>query len=95
MDEVIIKKKKTATKKEQKLTELVLNGWAVYRQEQNDIKEVGGWMFSIGGTMMTFSRLVLRELFRENTEKQADSSLNLLILNREKQVSSSNRKWEV
>lgn len=45
--------------------------------------------------MMTFSRLVLRELFRENTEKQADSSLNLLILNREKQVSSSNRKWEV
>lgn len=53
---------------------------------------VGGCVYSIEGTMMTFSRLILKELFRENTEEQANSSLNLLTLKREKWVSSSNRK---
>lgn len=82
MDEVIIKNK-TATKKSISWQNTYSMGELCIDRSRMISNEVGGCMYSIEGTMMTFSRLILKELFRENTEKQANSSLNLLILKRE------------
>lgn len=81
MDEVIIKNK-TATKSISWQNTYSMGELCIDRNRMIS-NEVGGCLYSIEGTMMTFSRLILKELFRENTEKQANSSLNLLILKRE------------